>query len=268
MKKNVYKVISFGLGIIIISELIGTLTIQLSTGRISILPMIWATFLGMLLGTKKIHAIDEDGMKFASRFIFPGTLMLIAVLGFNIGKSIELLLDSGLILVLQEVGNLTTIIIGLPVAVFLGLKRQSVGATFSLPREGALAVVSEQYGLNSEEGKGVMGVFIVGTLLGGVFYSIFSGVCATYLNFHPYALAMASGMGSFSMMGGSTGTLTSMYPELADNILAYAGGSAVLTTLDGVLVNVFVALPLANKFYDFLNRKKMEKENIHEQASC
>lgn len=260
MKKKAYKVITLGLAIVIICELIGTMSISISTGKISILPMIWATFLGMILGTKKVHIVDGEEMDYARRFILPGTLMLIALLSFKVGQNFETLMKSSIILVLQEFGNLGTIILGLPIAVILGLKRQSVGAAFSLPREGALAVVSEKYGLDSEEGKGVMGVFLIGTVLGGIFYSAFSGICATYLHLHPYALAMASGMGSFSMMAGSTGTLTSMYPEMSDTILALAGGSSVLTTIDGVWVNVFIALPLANKLYSLLSGKKAAKE--------
>lgn len=261
MKKNSYKVILIGLAIVIICELIGTMTIDISTGKISILPMIWAAFLGMILGTKKVHIVDEEEMNYARRFILPGTLILIAVLSFKVGPSLEAILKSSVILVLQEIGNLGTIILGIPIAVMLGLKRQSVGAAFSLPREGALAVISEKYGLDSEEGKGVMGVFLIGTVLGGVFYSVFSGICATYLHFHPYALAMASGMGSFSMMAGSTGTLTAMYPEMKDTIMALAAGSSVLTTIDGVWMNVFVALPLANGLYRRLSKKSSKEDS-------
>ena len=58
------------------------------------------------------------------------------------------------------------------------------------------------------------------------------------------------------MMAGSTGTLTAMFPEMADEILALAGGSSVLTTVDGVWMNVLVALPLANGFYKLLTRGK------------
>ncbi len=191
--------------------------------------------------------------------------MLIALLNFKVGQNIDTILKSGVILILQEVGNLGTILLGVPVAVALGLKRQSVGAAFSLPREGALAIVSERYGLDSEEGKSVMGVFLIGTVLGGIFYSFFSGICATYFHIHPYALAMASGMGSFSMMAGSTGTLTAMYPEMADKILALAGGSSVLITVDGVWMNILVALPLANAFYRFLTREKKEKTATKEE---
>ncbi len=256
MKGSLWKVISIALGIIIICELIGTFTISISTGSISILPMIWATFLGMILASDKVHAVTHEEGRVAGGFILPGTLVLIALLSFKVGQNIDTILQSGIILILQEIGNLGTILLGVPVAVALGLGRQSVGAAFSLPREGALAVVEERYGLDSEEGKGVMGVFLVGTVLGSVFYSFFSGICATYLHIHPYALAMASGMGSFSMMAGSTGTLTAMFPEMADEILALAGGSSVLTTVDGVWMNVLVALPLANGFYRLLTRRK------------
>lgn len=67
------------------------------------------------------------------------------------------------------------------------------------------------------------------------------------------------------MMAGSTGTLTAMYPEMADKILALAGGSSVLITVDGVWMNILVALPLANAFYRFLTREKKEKTATKEE---
>jgi Protein of unknown function (DUF3100) len=257
--KEKLKVIIIGALIVIASELIGTIRIGIGSTNVTFLPMIWGTFIGMFLGTKKLHIVNEEEMAIARNMIMPGTLMLIALLSFSIGQNIDTILKSGVILILQELGNLATIIFALPIAIFLGLKRQSIGAAFTLPREGGLAVISDKYGLDSEEGKGVMGVYVIGTIIGSVFYSIFAAFCANYLNLHPYALAMAAGMGSFSMMAGVTGTLVEMFPNMQDSILAFSGGSAVLTTLDGVWLNVFVALPLANKLYDVMTRKKLRK---------
>ena len=250
------KVVGLALVVMVISELIGTINIPLgSIGQITFLPIIWAIFIGMIWGTKTVHFIDAEEMSAAQKYIFPGLLILIARLGMGIGPNIELITQAGVGLILQEIGNLCTLF-ALPLAVWFGLGRQSVGACFCLPREGGLAIIGDKYGLDSEEGRGVMSVFVIGTILGSIFYSILAGLCATYLGFHPFSLAMASGMGSFSMMFGSLGTLTDMYPHLAKEIRAFASASSMLTTIDGIWISAFIGLPLANLIY-----KKMDKND-------
>ena len=39
-----------------------------------------------------------------------------------------------------------TIIIGSPIALLIGMKREAIGATFSIDREPNLAIISEKYG--------------------------------------------------------------------------------------------------------------------------
>ena len=50
--------------------------ISISTGKISILPMIWATFLGTILSSKQVTIMKEDEGSIAGKFILPGTLLL------------------------------------------------------------------------------------------------------------------------------------------------------------------------------------------------
>ena len=74
------------------------------------------------------------------------------------------------------------------------------------------------------------------------------------IGFHPYALAMASGMGSASMMNAATAALTSAAPAaFTEQILAYSGTSGLLTAVTGIYVEMFVALPLANWYYRRIN---------------
>ena len=44
----------------------------------------------------------------------------------------------------------------LPLALLLGIKREAVGATFSVGREGNLVIIGEKYGMASPEGRGVL----------------------------------------------------------------------------------------------------------------
>ena len=42
----------------------------------------------------------------------------------------------------------------MPIALLLGIKREAVGATFSVGREPSLAIIGERYGLNSPKAAG------------------------------------------------------------------------------------------------------------------
>ncbi|TVR66768.1 MAG: DUF3100 domain-containing protein, partial [Spirochaetaceae bacterium] len=62
-------------------------------------------------------------------------------------------------------------------------------------------------------------------------------------------LAMASGMGSGSMMTAASGALAATVPEMADQILAFAATSNMLTGVTGLYMVVIVAIPLVNFLY-------------------
>ncbi|WP_440205863.1 DUF3100 domain-containing protein, partial [Campylobacter coli] len=83
------------------------------------------------------------------------------------------IIAAGPALILQEAGNLATIIISLPLAILLGLRRESIGMTHSIGREPNLALITEKYGITSPEWRGVMSMYIFGTIFGAIFFSIF-----------------------------------------------------------------------------------------------
>ena len=56
----------------------------------------------------------------------------------------------------------------------LGLRREAIGATLGIGREGELAYISEKYTLDSDEGRGVLSLYIIGTLFGTIFFSVFA----------------------------------------------------------------------------------------------
>lgn len=65
---------------------------------------------------------------------------------------------------------------------------------------------------------------------------------------------MASGMGSASMMNAATAALTNAAaPMYSEQILAYSATSGLLTAVTGVYVEMFLALPLANWYYNRVN---------------
>ncbi len=93
---------------------------------------------------------------------------------------------SGWALAFQELGHFVgTILLGLPLALLLGIKREAIGATFSVGREPSLAIIGEKYGMDSPEGRGVLAEYLTGTVFGAVFIAILAGFVASLNIFHP-----------------------------------------------------------------------------------
>ncbi len=246
--------------ITIISEIIGVIVVPIGIGSILLLPLLYAFILGLLINPNVIRGvgawIKQNDVKAASPLIVVAIMPFIAKFGTIIGPQMEQIIDAGPALLLQELGNLGTIILAFPVAVLvLRMGRESIGACFSVAREPNIAIIADKYGLKSQEGTGVMGVYVIGTLFGTFIFAILASLLATAGLFSVEALAMACGIGSGSMMAACTGALASAVPEMKDQILALAGASNVLTYATGIYLGVFVALPVTEKLYDLMGRK-------------
>ena len=57
---------------------------------------------------------------------------LIAKLAITSGQNIDLLVKTGIAIFLEELGDIGSIFIALPVALLLGFKRESIGMTSSI----------------------------------------------------------------------------------------------------------------------------------------
>ena len=77
----------------------------------------------------------EKEVKAASNLVIVAILPFISQLGITAGANIEAVFHAGPALILQELGNLGTIFLALPVALLLGLKRETIGATHSINRK-------------------------------------------------------------------------------------------------------------------------------------
>ena len=74
-------------------------------------------------------------------------MLFVSKLGTMLGPSLPEIFQSGLSLAFQEVGHIIgTIVLGLPIALLIGMKREAIGATFSIDREPNLAIIAEKYG--------------------------------------------------------------------------------------------------------------------------
>lgn len=244
------------IGIVVISELIGKQTFALGAGSIILLPMLYAMVIGVLITPKFLNIAKEKEMDDAGSLIGLTLMLLIAKYGTNIGPTLPQVLGSSPALILQELGNLGTVLLGVPIGVMLGLKREVIGGAHSIAREGSIALIGEKFGLDSPEGQGVLGVYIVGTVFGTPFIGMLASFLAAYTPLHPYALAMASGVGSASMMTAGVGTLSAAFPAMEEMITAFGASSNMLSSLDGVYISIFLSLPLAEFLYKRTYRLK------------
>ena len=238
-----------------VAELIGSVTLGLGKGAVVIFPMVWGLVIAVVISVQRWRPLGVGLQKAASSIVATAVLVLIARLAFNIGSSLSLLRDVGPALALQELGHLLgTVGLALPLAVLLKMGRSAVGATFSLDREPSFAMVGERYGQDSEQYRGVLAMYVFGTLFGAAYITILASFIASMGWFDPLALAMGAGVGSGSMMAAATASIASSYPDQVQGITAVAAVSNLLTTVLGVYVGLYVALPLAQRIYDALTR--------------
>ncbi len=253
--KNV-KIHLLVLALVAASELVGILKFDIGPGKLVLIPMLYAVIIGACLGPKFLKVVNDRDMDHASALVGLTLMLLMARYGTLVGPKFFEILKAGPALILQEFGNIGTLLIGIPIAMFLGLKREAVGAAHSIAREPNVALIGDIYGLDSAEGRGVMGVYICGTVFGTIFFGLTASLLSILNWFHPYALAMASGVGSASMMTATIGSLSAIYPDMADKIQAFGVASNTLSGLDGVYMSMLIALPLSNKLYKILYRIK------------
>ena len=254
--------------IAVISQFVGIQEIPIGIGAILLLPLLYAFLLGALLNPNVIAkaeaVITSKEVKAASPLIVIAIMPFIAKFGTTIGPAINEIIAAGPALLLQELGNLGTILIAFPLAIWLlRMGRESIGATFSIAREPNIAIIADKFTLKSKEGAGVMGVYVVGTLFGTLLFAVMASVFAAIDIFDPRALAMACGVGSGSMMAACTGALSTALPEMSDTIVALAGASNLLTYATGLYVGLFVALPMVEWLY---RRLAHEQPAAHQEG--
>lgn len=143
----------------IIAELIGPLQFKVMGVDVKILTMIWVIIMGILLSPsllgkvipplKKVigHAEISRAPYLLSLTLYPLGIMF----GISAGPKVGIVLQAGPALLLQELGNLATMLIALPLGLLIGLGRSAVGGTSSLCRDTALGIIGDKYGLESRE---------------------------------------------------------------------------------------------------------------------
>ncbi len=254
LKNNVnIKIHGLVLVLVIITEFIGVQKFNLSVATLALFPMLYAMVLGAIISWPTLKWMNEKEMKAASHVLEIAFLLFVAKLGTMMGPSLPKIASAGIALAFQEVGHfIGTIALGLPIALLIGMKREAIGATFSIDREPNLAIISEKYGVNSPESRGALGVYLCGTLFGAIYLAIFAGFLGNLGIFHPISLAMGAGVGSGSMMAAATGALAVTFPDQADEIALFAGAANLMTTILGTYICLFFSLPVTARLYEWL----------------
>ena len=270
LRKNPWR--DYGLhltvfALVVIAELIGTITIPITDNvAITIMPLIYTIILGLVFYlAKPIKWIKRKQARIAEGAMMLFIGVLIAKLAVSSGQSIHLIFDMGPALILQELGHLATILV-LPIALLLGFNEEAIGMTNSIGREPNVAVVVDKYGFNSPQSRGVFAIFIIGTVIGTIFISFLVTISLSFLPLHPYAFAMASGVGSASMNAAAIGPTLAAFPGMETGIEAFAGFSNLLSFCVGIYIVIFIAMPLTEKLYSWLEPKIGRKAIVEEEV--
>lgn len=249
-----YKLFITVLVITIICEKIGVVKIPMGPGTITLLPLIYAMLIGLILYLiKPLTFLKEKQADTAGSLISIGITLLIAKMSITSGVAINDIITAGPALILQNFGNLGTILFAMPIALLLGFKRESIGMTHSVGREPNVALISEKYGSDTPEFRGVMVVYVVGTVFGTIFMGAIASFLASATPISVEAYAMATGCGSAGMMTAALAPLIEMKPEMKDTLTAFASISNLISTVGGLYISIFLGLPLTEKLYKILS---------------
>ena len=240
---------------IFIADSIGQIQIPVGNGKIILFPIFYAIILGVLSGPQVAKMVNNKQVKAASKLVVVGIAPFIAKLGITAGANFETILNAGPAVLLHGFGSLFSIVLALPVAILLGMKREAVGACFSINRESHMALINNIYGSDSAEARGSLSIYIVGGMVGTIYFGLMASAVAMTGIFHPNALGLASGVGAGIMMASSSASVCAIYPESAETIKALASVGETMAGITGIYINMFLAIPLCDKLYMILEPK-------------
>lgn len=241
--------------LVVIAQWIGTQTLDIGVGAVSLSPIIWAVVMGGAISIQRARPFPLRMQRFAGHFMEVGVLILIAKVGFLAGTSLKLIADSGPAMLTQELGHLFgTMVFSLPLAVALGMGRSSIGASFSIDRETSFSMVTERYGRDSQEYDGVLAIYVFGSVFGALFMTVLGSFLVKYHIFDPRALAMGTGIGSASMMVAAATAIADQHPGIREEVLTLGSVSSLATAIFGIYVSKYLTLPLTERLYQPLAR--------------
>lgn len=250
--KNEKKIYLISLVLVLIADGIGEVTLKIGSGVIIFFPVFYAIILGIMLGPQVLKLIRPVETTAAGKLVLVGICPFIVKLGITAGANLHLILNAGPALLLHGFGSLLGPIVALPIAMLLGLHRETIGACSSLNREYHLAVINNAYGAESAESNGSLALYIVGGMIGAIYFGIMASLIASTGWFTPQALGMASGVGAGIFMASASASLANAFPAHAAVITTMASASNTIAGITGIYITMWLALPLTEKYYDLL----------------
>ncbi len=254
-----FKLFAVVMIIVAIAEAIGIAQFQVGPGKVVLQPMLWALLIAAAWGIGQrfipsFARVTSGLQAYAGDLLNVGLLLFVIKLGLTVGAALPQVRQAGWALLFQEFGHtFGTLVLGLPLALLLGVKREAVGATFSIGREGNLVIIGEKYGMASPEGRGVLAEYITGTVLGALFIAVLAGFITSLNIFDPRSLAMGAGVGSASMMAAAIGAINAQQPAASvPQLVAIAAAANLLTQVAGFYFTLFLSLPVCSWLYDRL----------------
>mgnify|MGYP000405824044 CR=1 FL=1 len=164
-----WKVYVVALILATVCDLIGTLKFNIGIGTLTLFPMVFATIFGGHLGPDAFKLFKTEESKLGGSLVLVALAPFMAKMGISAGGNLAKLVAVGPALLLQEFGNLGTILISLPLALLLGLKKEAIGACYSINRDSNLGLTTDIFGPDAPETRGTFAVYIVGSVIGTVF---------------------------------------------------------------------------------------------------
>ncbi len=244
----------------VVAELIGPIRIPFGKVTVTFLPLLYSMLLVLIVYLiKPVRFVKERQAEIGSAMLTLSVAFLMAKLGITSGSSIKEVISAGPVLILQNLGNVGTLFVALPIAILLGMGRESIGMTHAMSREPNVALISDMFGPDSDEFKGVMTCYIVGTIFGTIFMSIVPPIFVSLGIFSPESAAMAVGAGSASMMtAGLAGVMEASPASNPDVLTAFASISNVISSAISVYLGLFITIPLGNKIFKLMKKGKKE----------
>lgn len=250
-----WKIYALAFAFILVADNIGQIKIPVGKGMFILFPIFYAIILGVLSGPQVLKIVDNRHVKAASKLVVVGICPFIAKLGITAGANIDMILHSGPALILHGFGNLLGPLLAMPIAILLGMKREAVGACHSINREYHMALINNIYGPDSAEARGSLSIYIVGGMVGTIYFGLMASVVGMTGWFHPQALGLASGVGAGIMMASASASLCAIYPSWAETISTMASAGETMAGITGIYITMFIAIPLADKLYRILEPK-------------
>ena len=237
---------------VLIADSIGQIKIPVGKGTFILFPIFYAIILGVCSGPQVLKLVDNEHVKAASKLVVVGIAPFIAKLGITAGSNIDTILSAGPSFLLHGFGNLLGPVLALPFAILLGMKREAVGACHSINREYHMALINNIYGPDSPEARGSLSIYIVGGMVGTIYFGLMASFVGMLGLFHPQALGLASGVGAGIMMASASASLCAIYPEAAQTISTMASVGETMAGITGIYITMFLAIPLCDRLYRVL----------------